>query len=365
MNARSAILAAMLAVCVLAAPAHAQDEPIPQLPPPAINAGMSDADLSRGLDAWLADLSQSGDFNGVVLVARDGREIYAGAHGVTDLDTNTALNAETRFALASIGKAFTHVAVAQLIQQGRLSPDDTISEVLPDYPNAVSRTATVAQLINHRAGIADIMGPAARDIPVQQFASNHDYYLFVAQQPPLFAPGEAEEYCNGCYVVLAEIVARVSGQSYEEYLAQNVFAPAGMTSTAFLRHDQLPPNSARFTGRPRGPGTPLQDVSRFHGVSGSGAGNVYSTARDLLAFDNALREHRLLDAELTAQVLRGEVQSGRATIRRGFAGGAPGVNTVILGNGAWTLVVLTNRPPPTAEAIGQAVFPLLAGPRPQ
>jgi hypothetical protein len=125
-------------------------------------------------------------------------------------------------------------------------------------------------------------------------------------------------------------------------------------------------DTARFTGRPMGPGTPLQDVSRLHGVAGSAAGNAYSMLlRDLLAFDNALREHRLFTPELTAQVLRGQPETGRATARIGFAGGAPGVNALAFGNGAWTVIVLTNSPPPAGEAIGSAVFPLLAGPRPQ
>jgi hypothetical protein len=123
--------------------------------------------------------------------------------------------------------------------------------------------------------------------------------------------------------------------------------------------------ASRFTGRPQGPGTPLQDVSRFHGVGGSAAGGAYSTLRDLLAFDNALREHRLLNPEMTAQVLRGQPETSRATARIGFAGGAAGVNTLLYGNGAWTVIVLTNYPPPAGETIGSTVFPLLAGPRPQ
>ena len=366
MSSKSAAQALAAVLTLWAGAATAQpDEPLPQLPPLSVNAQMSDAEIGRGLDAWLADLNREGRFNGAVLAARDGREVYAGAYGVSDIANNAPLDADTRFALASIGKAFTHVAIAQLMQEGRLSPDATIGELIPDYPTAVSRSATVAQLLEHRGGVADIFGPVFRNTPKEQLASNHDYYTLVSQQPPTFAPGERQEYCNGCYVVLGEIVARVSGQSYEDYVAQHIFAPAGMTRSGFFRHDQAPDNTARFTGRPQGPEGPIMDVSRFHGVAGSGAGNVYSTLRDMLTFDNALREHRLINPDYTAQVLRGQPETGRATARIGFAGGGPGVNTMMYGNGAWTLVVLTNREPPTAEAVGQTVFPLLAGPRPQ
>lgn len=337
----------------------------PVLAPPAIHQGMSDRQIGAGLDAWLSALNRDGVFNGAVLVAREGREIYASAHGVTDLASNGALNQDTHFPIASIGKAFTHVAIAQLIQSGRLSAETTVGEIIPDYPQAATRAATIDQLLMHRGGVADFIGPGFAPESMESFDSNAAYYRFVSSRAPMFAPGAREAYCNGCYVVLGEIVARVTGQSYEAYVAEQVFAPAGMANSGFFRRDQLPANTASFTGSPRGPDGPLMDVSEFHGQAGSAAGNAYSTVRDLLAFDNALREHRLLNPELAAQVLRGAPETGRATARTGFLGGAPGVNAVLFGNGAWTLVVLTNREPPTAESVLSAVFPLLAGPRPQ
>ncbi len=365
MTSKFAALALVLAF--VAAPAIAQDDgpPPPQLPPLALNAQMSDAQIGAALDPWLADLQRTDVLNGAVLVARDGREIFARAYGNRDIATNAPLGLNDRFPIASIGKAFTHVAVAQLIQQGRLTPETTIAAIIPDYPNSVSRTATVAQLLGHEAGVADIFGPAFRAIAKDQLSSNHAYFALVSQQPPMFAPGAGNEYCNGCFVVLGEIIERVSGQPYEHYIAEHVFAPAGMTRSGFLRNDQLPEDAVQFTGHPEGPEALAEDVSRFHGVTGSAAGNVYSTVRDLLAFDNALRDHHLVNAEFAAQLLRGRPESGRATARVGFAGGGPGVNTLLMGNGAWTVIVLTNREPPAGETIGSAVFPLLAGPRPQ
>ena len=137
-----------------------------------------------------------------------------------------------------------------------------------------------------------------------------------------------------------------------------------MTRSGFFRRDHLPEDTAP-PGMPRGPGTPIVDVSAFHGLAGSAAGNVYSTTRDLLRLDNALREGRLLNPQWTAQVLHATApETTRSTRRIGFAGGAPGANTMLHGNGAWTVIILANREPPTAEAADQAVFPLLAGPPP-
>lgn len=360
-------VALAIGLALFAGPAIAQDDGPPrlQLPTLTLNATMSDAQIGAALDPWLAGLQRDGVFNGALLVARDGREIFARAYGDRDLETHAALGVDDRFPIASIGKAFTHVAIAQLIQAGRLTPTTTIADALPDYPNAVSRTATVQQLLAHEGGLADIFGQAFRAFPKEQLVNNHAYFGLVSAQPPMFEPGARNEYCNGCYVALGEIIERVSGQPYEQYVAEHIFAAAGMTRSGFLRSDQLPVDAARFTGHPQGPQGPAEDVTRFHGVAGSAAGNAYSTVRDMLAFDNALREHRLLNAELTAQVLRGQPEAGRATARVGFAGGGPGVNTLAMGDGAWSVIVLTNREPPAGETIGSTVFPLLAGPRPQ
>lgn len=352
---------------LLATPALAQRDgpPRPQLPPLALNAQMTDAQIGAALDPWLAGLSRDHVFNGAVLVARDGREIYAAAYGDASLEPHAALNVNTRFPLASITKQFTQASVLQLIEAGRLSPDTTIGEVIPDYPNASSRSATVQQLMDHRGGLADFIGPAFRDAPKETFTSNHAYYEFASRIAPDFAPGEREEYCNSCYVVLGEMIERVTGAPYERYVAEHVLARAGMNSSGYFRHDQAPENTARFIGHPMGPGTEARDVARWHGVSASAAGNSYATIRDMLAYDNALREGRLVNAAHTAEMLHGSQSTGRATTRFGYAGGAPGVNTVVMSNGAWTLIVLTNNEPPTAEAINETVFPLLAGPRPQ
>lgn len=364
----SRLLVIVLCLLVVVAPARAQSHgprqrpEAPQLVLPTVSASMTDDEIAAALNTWFAGYAAGGQFSGVALVARGGREIFAGAYGEADRAAHAANGADTRFSTASIGKAFTHVAILQLVEAGRLSLTTTLGEVIPDYPNASARVATIEQLLTHRGGISDIFGPAFREAPKDRFTSNAAYYAFVSQQPQMFTPGAREEYCNGCYIVLGEIIARVSGLSYEDYIAQRIFAPAGMTRSGFFRNDQLPTDSARFYGSPRGPGGEIEDVSAFHGVAGNGAGGAYATARDLLAFDNAVREHRLLNAESAAHFLRGAPETGRATARIGRAGGGPGVNGMLMGDGAWTVILLTNRDPPFAETAGPQVFSLFAGP---
>jgi CubicO group peptidase (beta-lactamase class C family) len=329
----------------------------PAAPGVPISPAMSDAELSKALDAHVTSLAGADAFAGVVLLARDGTQVFAKAYGQANRETKQAAAVTTRFNVGSIGKMFTKTAVAQLVAQGKLKKTDTIGQWLPDYPNAEARVATVDQLLEHQAGIADFFGPKFDELPKAQFRSNDDYYRFVAPQALLFAPGAKRQYCNGCYVVLGAIVARVSGMPYEDYVAMHVFGPAGMKGAGFFQADRLPADVAiGYTRRsPRSPGTLIANLDT-HGMAGSGAGGVYASAADLLAFDSALREGRLLDRASTAWVLGSDVPpQGRARGDLGIAGGAPGINAALESDGTWTVAVLANLDPPSAETLARGI----------
>jgi D-alanyl-D-alanine carboxypeptidase len=330
------------------------DEPKTQLPPlPAIAGVREPQALAALLDPYLQGLAAADRLSGNVLVAFAGAPIYTASFGLADRERSVANDASTRFNIASIGKKLTHVAVAQLLAQGKLALDDVIGEHLPEHPNReAAEKATIAHLLDHRAGIADMFRlPPAPQPP----RANRDWYAIVAPAPLDFPPGTANRYCNGCYVVLGEIIAAVSGMPYEEYVAKHVVGPAGMTATAFLGFGEGAPGQAvPYTRTPEG----LRPPGLRPGMRGSGAGGVYASAADLLAFDNALRAYRLTDRERTAWLLGSEgeeVAPGRAAGGMSAAGGSPGTSAVLEGDGRWTVVVLTNRDPRFGEDLGVAL----------
>ncbi len=326
----------------------------PPLPPPPINMTMTADALARELDEYLADLATRNQFAGVVLVAKDGKTVLEKGYGEADRERHTPMSPDLRFNIASIGKAFTKVAIGQLVQQGKLSLSDTIETKLPGYPDAQSRSATVDQLLHHTGGIADFFGPRFDATPKDQFQSNADYYRLVSSQPPLFAPGARNEYCNGCYVVLGEIIARVSGMPYEEYITERVFKPAGMTGVGFVGYGD-PHVAPGYTRQGSANGTLVSNVA-MHGRHGSAAGGAYARAVDLLAFDNAVREGRLLDARMTGWYFEAApITNGRATGAIGIAGGAPGTNAVVESDGTWTIIVVGNLDPPNAMRVAAAI----------
>ena len=322
----------------------------------ALKPDMPAADMVRVLDESLTPLVARDAFAGVVLLARDGVPVLQRAYGVADREAGVAASTGLRFNLGSINKVFTKVAIGQLLAAGTLALTDTVGTLLPDYPDTAARRATVDQLLNHRGGIADFFGPAFDAAPKDRFRTNADYYRFVADQPVRFEPGARNEYCNGCYIVLGAIVERLSGLPYETYLAQRVFAPAGMTDTGpTASASRTATGYTRRTG-PGRPDGPLRPNTSMHGVSGSAAGGGYATAADLLAFDTALRSGALLDPARTGWMLgSGPAGPGRARGGLGVAGGAPGINAAIEADGTWTIVVLANLDPPAAIGVAQAI----------
>ncbi len=326
----------------------------PVVPPPPMDGSMTATQMASAIDAWLAPYLARDDFAGVLMVAREGQPFLTRTYGLADRERNRAATEATRYNIASIGKKFTQTAIARLIQEGRLTRNSTIGELLPDYPNAEAHSATIAQLVGMQGGISDFFGEDFNTQPKSRFNSNHAYYEYVSRLPQRFAPGSRTEYCNGCYVVLGEIIERLSGMRFEDYVQRVVFTPARMMRSGYFNVTDLPANSALPYVRAAGPGSAYRNNQDHHGVAGSGAGGAYSTVGDLLAFDNALRDGRLLNPEMTAWVLGGEASAGRNHASLGIAGGGGGASNIMVSDGHWTVIV-TGNVPELPERVGQAL----------
>lgn len=311
---------------------------------------MNAADLTRALDGYIEALEASGDFAGVVLVSKNGATVFEKAYGLADRERTIANAADVRFNIASIGKAFTRTAIAQLVDQGKLALTDTLGARLPDYANPAARPATIQQLLTHAVGIVDIFDPRFQSRPDARGA-NADYFKMIAPEALLFAPGEDNQYCNGCYIVLGEIIARLSGMPYERYITEQVFKPAGMTGAGFLAYGD--PKVALGYRRE---GRELVHDKATDGPRGSAAGGAFARAADLLAFDTALREGKLLTPKMTAWYLRlADEPKGRAGGRNAIAGGTQGANAVMDADATWGVFVVSNLDPPSANRLAPAI----------
>ena len=297
-------------------------------------------------------------FSGVVLLAKDGNPVMTKAWGYADPAKTTPNRTDTKFNLGSINKFFTKVAIGQLAAAGKLSLNDTIRKHLPDYPSPAADKITIEQLIEHRSGLGDIFG--------EKFMGSHaklrslaDYEPLFANEPLQFEPGTQQKYSNAGYVVLGLIIERISGQSYYDYVRDHITKPLGMSDTASYAIDENVPNRAIGLTK-RGPDGPLLERranTNTLPARGSSAGGGYSTAADLLRFANALNAGKLLPERWTNWVFTNDLDGKGRNL--GIAGGSPGVNALVEIEPPYTLVVLSNFDPPSAEQIGQAVRPLL------
>lgn len=296
-------------------------------------------------------------FSGVVMLAKDGQPVMTRAWGYADPTKTTPNRTDTKFNLGSINKFFTKVAIGQLAAAGKLSLSDTIRKHLPDYPSPAADKITIEQLVEHRSGLGDIFG--------EKFMASHaklrtlaDYEQLFAKEPLQFEPGAQQKYSNAGYVVLGLIIEKVSGESYYDYVRDHITKPLGMNDTASYAVDENVPNRAIGLTK-RGPDGPLPERHANTNTlpsRGSSAGGGYSTAADLLRFANALIAGKLLPERWTNWVF-GDFDAKQRNL--GIAGGAPGMNALLEIEPPYTLIVLSNFDPPSAEQIGQAVRPLL------
>ena len=250
---------------------------------------------------------EKGGLNGAWLYAENGEIVSKGAFGFRDPENTLPIKEDTIFQLASVSKTFTSAAVMLLIRQNLLSPEDEITKFFPEIPYP---GVTVRHLLNHTSGIPDYFDDADWFIKSwkeeKRIPGNDEILRFLCETKakPYFAPGEGLHYSNTGYNLLALLVERLSGVPYEEFLQKNIFEPAGMISTrcCHIRRDGIPfENYAQATvfedGRYVADMDSAEDgdVVAFDGLNGDDY--VYTNIFDMLRWDKALREGKVLSLE--------------------------------------------------------------------
>ena len=272
--------------------------------PAGTEVRISERELVKQTEAFMKRLADVDAFSGVVLIAKDGRPIFKRAYGLASKAYNAPNRIDTKLNIASATKMFTAVAVAQLIEQGKLSLTDTVATILPDYPNKqVAEKITIHHLLSHSSGLGDYHG-AAYICRKGILREPRDYYPLLKDLTLSFEPGERMQYSNAGYVILGAIIEKVSGETYFDYVDRHIFKPAGMTGTGFYDTDIDTPNLATSYTNFEDKGDDYfefhlgrrRNTSLYSGAKGNSQGGAFSTADDLLSFELALRGNKLLSA---------------------------------------------------------------------
>lgn len=230
-----------------------------------------------------------------------GRPTSIVAQGYADLDARRMIDSDTQFYAASISKQFTALAAATLIVDGKLSLDDDVRRYLPELP-AYRAPVTVGMLMHHSSGIRDSLGllrMTGMD-NVGQASKEEALQLLFRQNDTSLVPGTAYRYSNGGYLLLAEIVERVSGMAFADYANQAIFKPLGMRSAYFLNGGAPRPGAFAHGYVPEGSGFAMRDTfPRF-----SGSGGLMISMNDFARYvDDIDRVHRVWTPEIAKILL--------------------------------------------------------------
>ncbi|NGY65209.1 beta-lactamase family protein [Lentzea sp. NEAU-D13] len=281
-------------------------------------SGRVPKDLRPGgaYDRFVAQLAAEDKFSGTVLLSHRSRTVLSRAYGMADKELSVPNEADTVFALASASKPFTALAIVQLAQQGRLNFHDTLGTHLDGFPAAIADTVTVHHLLTHTSGMGDLlnnqefMAKAGTWTSADQVMD--ELMKIIRKEPLTFTPGTGNRYSNNGYDTLGAIVAKVSGQSFYDYVRQHVFAVAGMTRTDFYTRPQW--QTDRRIAHPYtldASGQRIDALRAGLGASrmfiGTGGGNAFTTAPDLVRFARALEGGKLLNPAYTELFMSAKV----------------------------------------------------------
>ncbi len=303
----------------------------------AINALAQQAAPSASkFDEYLNAAAKQG-FTGSALVARDGKIVFSRGAGMANVEWEIPNTPQTKFRLGSITKQFTAAAILLLQERGKLSVQDPACKYVADCPKAWE-PVTIHHLLTHTSGIpsyTDVKSPEEfRKMSLQTVTPTGFVDSFKAK-PLEFAVGEKFKYNNSGYFMLGYIIEKISGQSYEAFLQENIFTPLKLANTGYDTHDRILKNRAIGYSNRKGARVNSEYLDMTIPYA---AGSLYSTTEDLFAWNEALFSDKLLTAksrEMMTTVEKNNYAYGLAVAQKhnrktvSHGGGINGFNTMI------------------------------------
>ena len=264
------------------------------------------------LDQLCASLFPADEPGAAVLVLKGDNIIFDKGYGIADIDTRIPIDGNTFFNIASVSKQFTAVAILQLAEQGKLSLEDPVSKYFPEFKAPFWKDIQIKHLLSHSSGVPDARGGIPRELKIKG-----DEALAMSYLPDLdhlhFQPGTAYEYINPTFVLCGAIVEKVTGQLFVDYVAENIFRPAGMKRTLYFdpAHQELIPNMAHGyeyadvedmpeerTADANPSDTPKDWYEYDYGEETFFAtrpdGGIYSSTHEFVEWEKALRANKVL-----------------------------------------------------------------------
>ena len=238
-----------------------------------------------------------------VMVIRDGKTVVTETYGMADLERGIPVKPSTNFRLASVSKQFTAMCIMILEERGKLSYETRLREIFPQFPEYADKV-TIRQLLQHTSGLAAYESLLPDTLTRQ--VSDADVLALIASADSLyFQPGSEYRYNNSGYAILAMIVEKISGQSFADFLGENIFKPLGMKNSVAFQEGVSTVANRAFGYTIREDSVSFSDQSRTSAVLGDGG--VYSSLDDLFKWDQALYTEKLVSKKTMQTAFEGGV----------------------------------------------------------
>lgn len=334
------------------------------LPVLVVLAGCS-VDSADKIDRLFADYDSEGMPGAAVMVIRDGEAVVSRSYGLANVEEGVPVRPGTNFRLASVTKQFTATAVLMLVEEGKLSLDDSIRQHFPAFPDFADEI-TIRHLLQHNSGLEDYE-PIYGDPYPEQILDRGVVEIIASTDGTYFPPGSEYRYSNSAYAILAILVENLSGQSFPAFLSERIFAPTGMTNTVAYRKGEttVPNRSFGYTVD----GRLVEDADQSAWSAVLGDGGVYSSVEDLARWDAALYANELLSGEMWRKAwtpglenygFGWRIDQYKGHNRQHHSGSTSGFRNFMqrFPDDRLTVIVLTNRANPDVAPLAEQVADL-------
>jgi CubicO group peptidase (beta-lactamase class C family) len=248
-------------------------------------------ELTAKIEQYMAARVERTQFNGTVLLAKDGKALFCRGYGMANLEHDVPCAPNTKFRLGSITKQFTAMAILILQERGKLAVTDKVNKYISAAPKAWDEI-TIHHLLTHTSGIPNYTSFPDFVKSIREPATIDEMIARFKDKPLDFKPGEKFKYSNSGYIVLGKIIDIASGKNYVAFLKQAIFDPLGMNDTGYDSFAAIIKN--RASGYSRLLGLAAANATYIDMSIPHAAGALYSTALDLLKWDRALDSEKLV-----------------------------------------------------------------------
>jgi CubicO group peptidase (beta-lactamase class C family) len=309
-------------------------------------------------------------FSGTLLIAKGDEILLTNACGEASKRFHVPNNIETKFNLGSMNKMFTSIAIAQLVEKGLLSFEDKIDKYVDEswLPKEITSKITIHHLLSHTSGLGSYFNETYMKGSKAMYRNVDDFKPLVKGEKPAFEPGKRFRYSNTGMLLLGVVIESVTGQSYFDYIRENIYEPAGMKNSDSYEMDYPVENLAIGYSPDHTSKYGWQNNLFKHVIKGGPAGGGFSTVGDLYRFARAFQTGKLVSVDSMNTLLKDhsgqnygygfeitEEPNGKVV---GHGGGFPGINgrlDIYLDKG-YIVAVLSNydnSARPVAEKISQ------------